>query len=101
MTPAQKALFTEYEEYKRAIAELEDKCEALKPALLQLVPEDTSIDTGTGTFTLTKRRMWKYSAETNAMEEDLKTAKRLEEQTGVATATDGPVFIVFKAKKNV
>ena len=99
MTPEQKALFTQYEELKRTVAELEDEMETIKPQLLVLIPEDSKIDTGTGVFTLSSKKQWKYSKVTNELEERLKERKREEEQTGVAEAVSGAPFVVFKAKK--
>jgi hypothetical protein len=86
MTPAQRALFTEYEDLKRTIKELEEKCDYIKPQLITLIPPDSTVDTGTGTFTLSSRKTWKYSAETTAKEAELK-------------AVEGEPFIVFKEKK--
>lgn len=99
ITEAQKALFTEYEEYKRAIAELEEKCDAIKPQLITLIPPDSKIDSGTGIFSLSSRKTWKYSQGLTDLEAEVKERKKTEEQTGFAEATDGPPFIVFKAKK--
>jgi regulator of replication initiation timing len=99
MTPAQKALFTEYEELKRTIVELDEKCEELKPQLITLIPEDATIDTGTGTFTLSSRKVWKFSENCQRLEAELKTVKETEQQTGIAEAVDGEPFIVFKQKK--
>jgi hypothetical protein len=99
MTPSQKELFTLYEEYKRGIAELEEKCEAIKPALLELIPEGSKIDSGTGIFTLSSRKTWKYSDELTELEKEVKDKKKTEEQTGIATAEEGTPFIIFKAKK--
>lgn len=100
MTPAQKALFTEYAELKSTIKELEGKCDELKPQLITLIPPDTTIDTGTGTFTLSTRRVWRYSDTTTSMEAELKERKKEEEQTGIAQAVEGEPFIVYKEKKS-
>lgn len=100
MTPEIKAKFTEYEELKREIAELEARCDAIKPELLAVIPPDTKIDTGTGVFTTSSRKTWKYSEETTSMEDGLKKKKKEEEQLGIAVAEEGTPFIVFKAKKN-
>lgn len=99
MTEEQKALFRAYEDYKREINELEEKCEALKPQLLTLVPVDSKIDTGTGVFSLSSRKKWKYTKETIDLEKELKDRMKEEEQLGLAIAEDGAPFIVFKAKK--
>jgi hypothetical protein len=99
MTPTQKALFTTYEELKRTIADLESKCDEIKPQLITLIPADTKIETGTGTFSLSSRKVWVYSSETTSLETEVKERKKEEEQTGIATAKDGEPFIVFKAKK--
>lgn len=99
MTPAQKALFTEYAELKTAIKELEAKCDEIKPQLVTLIPRDATIDTGTGTFTLATRRVWHYSDETTNMETELKSRKKEEEQTGVAQSVEGEPFIIYKEKK--
>jgi hypothetical protein len=99
MTEEQKALFRAYEDYKREIAELEEKCDAIKPQLLTLVPEGAKIDTGTGIFSTSSRKKWTYTEETTLMEKELKEKMKEEEQLGLATADDGTPFIVFKAKK--
>ncbi len=100
MTEEQKALFTEYEELKRTIAELEEKCDALKPQLLTLIPEDSKIDSGTGVFSLSLRKTWRYSQELTDLEAEVKERKKTEEQTGIAEATNGTPFIVFRSKKD-
>ncbi len=99
MTEEQKALFRAYEDYKREIAVLEEHCEALKPQLLTLVPADSKIDTGTGVFSLSSRKKWKYTDDTMELEKELKDKMKEEEQLGLATFEDGTPFIIFKAKK--
>ena len=94
-----KEAFVEYAELKIEIAELEAKCDALKPELLEQIPSDSKIDMEYGTFTLSSRKVWKYSDETTDLEDELKAKKKKEEQLGVAEATEGASFIVFKAKK--
>lgn len=100
MLPEQKALFTTYEELKREIAELEEKCDELKPQIITLIPADSVLDTGTGTFTLSSRRNWKYSERTTRLEFELKEQQKEEQQTGIAQAVDGEPFIIFKKKKS-
>lgn len=95
-----KEIFVAYEEYKRAIAELEAKCDELKPELLMAIPEDAVISTGTGDFTLSARKVWTYTPATTALEAELKEKKKEEEQLGLAEYTKGEPFIVFKAKKS-
>lgn len=99
MTPTQKALFTEYAELKSTIKELEAKCEELKPQLVTLIPPDATIDTGTGTFTLSTRKVWKYSQNCKRLEDELKEVKKTEEQLGIAEAVEGEPFIIYKEKK--
>lgn len=99
MSPEEKALFNEYEDLKRSIAELEEKCEELKPKLIACIPEDAKINTGTGIFSLSSRKKWQYSPETTALEDTLKARQKEEQQTGVAVAESGEPFIVFKAHK--
>lgn len=99
MTPEQKALFTEYAELKFFIKEMEEKCNELKPQLITLIPRDATIDTGTGTFTLSSRKVWHYSDETESMEHELKEKQKEEQQTGVAEAVEGEPFIIYKEKK--
>ena len=94
-----KALFTEYAELKMQIAELEAKCDALKPELLMQIPEDAKIDAGVGVFSLSSRKTWRYSQETTDLEKEVKERKKEEEQTGVAESVDGEMFVVFKARK--
>lgn len=101
MTEEQKALFRAYEDYKREIADLEEKCDALKPQLLTLIPEDAKIDSGTGVFSLSSRKTWKYSQELTDLEKEVKDRQKEEQQTGVAESVDGTPFIIFKAKKDL
>lgn len=91
--------FIEYAELKMEIAELEAKCDALKPELLEQIPSDSKIDMEYGTFTLSSRKVWRYSDETTELEEEVKAKKKQEEQLGIAEAIAGSSFIVFKAKK--
>ncbi len=101
MTEEQKALFRAFEDYKREIAELEERCDALKPQLLTLVPDGPKkyVDTGTGVFSKSSRKKWKYSNETTALEKRVDEQMKEEQQLGIAIAEEGTPFIVFKAKK--
>lgn len=98
MDDKSKALLGAYEEYKREIKELEAKCDELKPQLLEIIPRDAKIDTGIGTFTVTARKKWKYSDELTEREKEVKEDKKVEEQTGVATASEGEAYIIYKSK---
>lgn len=99
MTQTKQALFHEYEEAKRSIKELEEKIKEIKPLLLQHIPEDTEMDTGTAVFTLSKGKpRWTYSDSTIGLDKDLKEIKKTEEQTGVAEKVYGDPFIVCNLK---
>lgn len=99
MTPEAKALFLEYAEAKEAIADLELKIEELKPQLIDLIPDETKIDAGTGVFTRGYRKVWRYTQPTQELEARLKDAKKEEEQTGVASFTNSEPFITYRKKK--
>ena len=100
MTPDAKYFFTQYEEYKREIAELEEKCDMLKPKLISLIPENAKIDSGTGIFTLSSRKVWRYSPDLTALEVEVRERQKEEQQLGIAESEDGAPFIVFKQKKS-
>ncbi len=95
----QKLLFTEYEEIKRAIKELEAKADLIKPQLLELIPDDSKIDSGTGIFSKETRQAWKFSEELTAEIKEIEEKKEVEKQTGVAEAKDSAPFIVFRSKE--
>lgn len=95
-----KSLCNEYEELQRDIKELEEKRDAIKPKLLELMPDDAKIDTGIGILTKSARIKWRYSYQTACLEEEVKQKKKEEEQTGAAEAVRGEPFLVYKAKKN-
>lgn len=99
MTSEAKALFLEYAETKEAIADLELKLEELKPQLIDLIPDETKIDAGTGIFTRGYRKVWRYTQSTQDLEAQVKEAKKEEEQTGVASFSHGDPFITYRKKK--
>ncbi len=99
MTPEVKAMFLEYAETKEAIADLELKLEELKPQLIDLIPDDTKIDAGTGVFTRGYRKVWRYTQATKELEAQLKETKKEEEQTGIASFTNGDPFITYRKNK--
>jgi hypothetical protein len=99
MSPEIKGLFTDYAELKEAIAEMEAKLDVLKPLLIPFIPEGSKIDTGTGMFSTGCRKVWQYSEQTTLKEAAVKSQKKEEEQTGIATSVNGEPFITYKRKK--
>ena len=52
-----------------------------------------------GTFSVAKRKTWKFSKDVELAEEGLDELKRIEKASGVATATEKP-YLIFKGIKD-
>jgi len=93
MEDSQKEALLRYEEAKLKIKEYEAVVEELKPTILQLVPDDTNVQTEKGYFFLQRKAKWKYTPQTEAIEKDLKERKKDEEAKGDATAEYSRILV--------
>jgi len=82
-----KELFKEYADLKIQIKSLEEKSKELEPKVLEQmqVEEVEQVKSDFGTFSITKRKSWKYSENVKMAEDAVKAQKSLEEKEGIAT----------------
>lgn len=99
MTPQQKQLFWDYEDLQKEIKELEERRDALKPKILELVTVDQEVPVIDGTIRIESRKKWKFSETVAALEDTLDAKKEEEKQLGVATYEDGEPFVKYYANK--
>lgn len=90
--------FERYEALKNSIREMEAEVKELAPELIKYVPQDSSVATNSGSFTLKSKTTWQYTLETQVAEEELKATKRREEQDGSAIAKPGTPYIEYRSK---
>lgn len=97
----QKDILNHYAEIKANIKHLETQAELLNPKVLEIMAlnevEEISLE-DKGKLTLGSRRKWEYTPETKALEKDLKSAKKEEEQTGLASYSELK-YVIFKGLK--
>lgn len=96
-----REILSEYAEIKAKIKELEEKAEEISLTIQQQITDSGSdkIDAaGIGTFTVAKRKAWKYSETILRMAEDLANTKKTEQADGTATYEEDP-YLVFKPLK--
>lgn len=99
MNDEQKNLFHVYEDAKRKIAEYEEIIDRIKPQILEIMPEDADVNSGTAIFRLQKgKASWKYSPELTEIAKEIKDRQKIEEQSGIAEKVHGAPFIVCKLK---
>lgn len=99
ITPEGKSAIERYEQIKLEMKELEKEMEELKPIVIAVVPEDTTVEAAYGTLSIARRTQYLYSLDTQLAEDALKAAKAREVQDGTATAKPGDPYIVYKEKK--
>ena len=86
-------LFKEYAITKQMIKTAEEELKQLQPEILKELKErtkemeDKNLKFEFGTFSITERKTWTYSEKIDVMEIGMKKLKKMEEETGVATAT--------------
>lgn len=95
-----KALFTEYEDIQIKIKELEERRDAIKPHLIQHIPEDSVVKTERGSFTIKRRNTWQYSDYLTSKEEELKKAQAEERQDGTAIEVPGNPYVEYRVNKS-
>ena len=93
------ALFERYEELKKSIKIAEAEAKEIQPKLLELMPKDSSIKTGRGTFSTKTKATWQYSPMTQADATRLKASQELEQQDGTATQKQGEPFLEYRENK--
>lgn len=82
-----KELFKQYAVIKVQIKELEEKSKEIEKEVMNEMQtqEIEQVKSDFGTFSITKRKVWKYSNDTKTIEEGLKRIKKIEEEDGTAT----------------
>ena len=88
-----------YESLKLDIKVLEAQLEVLEPEVKEMLANcgADQIETDLGKFYFTTRKTWKYSDSVKEHETTLKSLKKTEEETGVATATESK-SLTYRAK---
>lgn len=86
--------FETYAELQKQIKDLQEKSAQLQPAILQDIinsgEKNKSFDFGT--FSVSKRKSYVYSDEFKALQSELKTAKKYEEDNQEPTITESLMF---------
>lgn len=82
-----KENFQTYADLKNKIKELSQQAEIIEGEILQEITEAgvEKVESGFGTFSLMKRKTWKYSEDIKTLEEGMKKNKKMEEENGTAT----------------
>lgn len=96
-----REILSEYADIKNKIKELEQKAEELSTTIQAQMVENgvDKVDAeGLGTFTVAKRKAWKYSEDVVRLAEDLANQKKTEQADGTATFEEDP-YLVFKPLK--
>ena len=90
-----------YASYKMAIAEFEEKCDQLKPEILEMMESEEAekVNTEFGSFTLTKNRKYTFSDSVEQVRTDLKEKEAIEKADGTATYEESTI-LKFTSKKN-
>lgn len=101
MTQDQKDVLNNYAEIKKEIKALEAKADLLNPQVLEVMRQQEAEEVTIGEMgklSLGSRRTWKYSKFITEKEEDIKKAKKIEEQTGTADYVEKH-YVIFTANK--
>ena len=94
-----KEVFRRYEELKAAIKDAETQIEALKPQILEAIPEGKDVKGEYGTFHVQLRPTWKFSATHKAMKEDLKKLEDDEKAKGIAMPSYASILVYTTDKE--
>jgi regulator of replication initiation timing len=89
-----------YSEIKQMIAELDSELEQLKPNIVSILEEypDCKLKTNDISAFLTKRKIWKYSAEIENLKQRLSNQQKIEQESGIAEITGYNIYPVVKVK---
>lgn len=98
-TEEQKQKFHRYEEIKNKIAELDEEAKNIAPEIIGLIPDAGEVKGSSGVFTVQKRTAWKYSQPTEALEKQLKDAKKEEIAKGLADGEETLVLYYTRSKE--
>lgn len=88
-------------ELRIAEREIKSKIEEILPSITEEIVDldsGTALEVSAGTFTVSKRRTYKYSKAVEEKERIYKEAKKQEERTGKAPYTES-TSIIFKENK--
>lgn len=80
-------LYEEYALLEKQISELEAKKDTLRPHILQQMLDNgqKKVETGVGSFSISKLKKWTYPEYITKMADELKASKAKTESTGEAT----------------
>lgn len=91
-----KQLFEQYRDTKNKIAELEKLAAELAPQVLiemqQAGIDKVKLEDGSGVFSTSSRKAWKYSKNVTDAEASLKELKTKEQSDGTAKATETKIL---------
>jgi hypothetical protein len=96
-----KEIFLEYEELQTSIKELEERRDALKPQILELITVEQKVPVSNGSITVECRKKWKFSEDVASLEDELEKTKEAEMQTGIATYVNGEPYVKYYPNKKI
>lgn len=84
------SIYEEYAILEAEIAEREAKKDQLRPHILQMMLDkgEKKVETGVGSFSISKLKKWVYPERIKKLEEDFKAEKAKSQSTGEATYTE-------------
>jgi predicted RNase H-like nuclease (RuvC/YqgF family) len=94
-----RSAFARYEQLKTEVKTIESEIKDLQPIIIPYIPEGAEIETNDGKFTINRKMAYVYSSRVKTMEEELKEAKKREEQDGTAVPNPGEPFIKYNPKR--
>lgn len=85
-----KDTFQQYAKIKKQIKELTQQAKELEPELTESMLEAGAdkVKTEFGSFTIVVRKKYEYSDKVKELESSVKELKKVEEQSGIAEATE-------------
>lgn len=95
-----KGLFRAYAALKQQEKDIENQIKEIAPKILKMMIEETAdkINSLYGTFSIEKRKTWKYTQAVKLAEEHLIGLQEKEKATGKATFEERPILKYFSPK---
>ena len=92
-----------YAEIKMMISNLTSELDQLKPNLVSILEQypEGKIKTEYTTAFITRRKVWQYSQKIEGLKEQIKTEKKQEEETGIASLIGLTIFPVVRCTKTL
>jgi regulator of replication initiation timing len=93
-------IFDKYAQVKNQISMLELQAKDLKVRCEKEMQDNgqKSLENAHGKYTLSIKKTYKFSEQTEKMSEDLKIAQHQEKEQGIAEVVEETQYITFKAK---